>query len=774
MLESQMNWKFTYKQNEALGESTENFDLIDQLLRNRGLTEEKEIKQFLNPQLTDLHKPELMSGLAESKQRIEEAIEQGESILVFGDYDADGVTATTILVETLNELGAMCDFYIPNRFTEGYGPNSEAFRQAKSQGFSLVITVDTGIAALEAAETAKEIGLDLIITDHHEVQEELPIAYAIVHPKVSDNYPFKELAGVGVAFKLAHYLLGYFPTQFLDLVAIGTIADLVPLVDENRILVKHGLDVISTTDRPGLQALKEVASIKGDVDEQHVGFGLAPRLNAVGRLESAYPAVQLLLTRDQEEAQVLATEINLINQERQEIVSETVEEAIAIVDQTQDVNHSVIVVAKEGWNEGVLGIVASRLVRIYQRPTICLTLKPEENIAKGSGRSIAAFDLFANGMEIQDQMIRFGGHAQAIGMTTQLEQVDQLRVSLNDLASQKLKPEDFKEQLNIELALDIDQLAIKTVTQINQLAPFGMANPKPYFLLKGQPKELKQIGAKKNHLKFSLEQDEGKLSSIGFGIGDYLAKISPNDELEVVGELQINEWNGTRSLQLLVKDLQVTDRQLFDYRGSKFWRNQLMHLDDRKYLAVAFQTQLEDTTLKITTPDKIDEEQLADITDLILIDLPTELSELSQLLSKIKPNKIYTCYNLEGQKDWTAFPSRDDFKWFYGFLLKQKTYHHKRDQKQVANHRGWRVEKIEFILNVFYELKFVKIDNDIISLNDTVEKRQLADSNFYQKGLRQKEKQELLYYSNYQQLKTWLMKQIEQDASIKEEEVDGL
>lgn len=769
MLESQMSWNFTYKQSEA-----EELDLIDQLLRNRGLTEANAIKQFLNPQLASIHQPELLAGLVESKQRIEQAIEQGESILVFGDYDADGVTATTILVEALNELGAMCDYYIPNRFTEGYGPNSEAFRQAKNQGFSLIITVDTGIAAFEAAETAKELGLDLIITDHHEVQEELPVAHAIVHPKVSDDYPFKELAGVGVAFKLAHFLLGYFPTQFLDLVAIGTIADLVPLIDENRILVKHGLDHLSKTDRPGLRALKEVASINGEVDEQHVGFAIAPRLNAVGRLESAYPAVQLLLTRDPEEAQSLATEINLINQERQEIVSQIAEEAITIVEQTKDINHSVIIVAKEGWNEGVLGIVASKLVRTYQRPAICLTLKPDEGIAKGSGRSIAAFDLFENGMEIHEQMIRFGGHAQAIGLTTEIDQVDQLRRSFNQLASQKLKPEDFKEQLEVELSLNIEQLSLETVNQINQLSPFGMANPKPYFHLTGQPQELKQIGAKKNHLKFALEQDNQKLSSIAFGLGDYLPRISPNDELEVVGELQINEWNGTRSLQLLVKDLQVKDRQLFDYRGSKFWHNQLQHLNDQDYLCLSFQKQLLETNLKVTPLDQLDLENLEQVTDLVLIDLPNELNELSQILSKIKPNNIYTCYNLDGQKDWTAFPSRDDFKWFYGFLMKRKKYNHQLEQKQVANYRGWSHEKIEFILNVFYELKFVKIDNEVFSLNDSVEKRQLTESNFYQKGLRQKEKQDLLYYSNYQQLKTWLMEQIEQDARVKEEEVDGL
>ena len=764
MLQSRMNWNFTYEEEGSESQSSNELSLVDQLLLNRGITDAEEIKQFLNPEITDLHQPDLLAGLKESKERIDRAIEQGESILVFGDYDADGVTATTLLVETLNELGAMCDYYIPNRFDEGYGPNPKAFQQAKQQGFDVIITVDTGIAAVESANVAKELGIDLIITDHHEAQGELPDAYAIIHPKQSPDYPFKDLAGVGVAFKLAEYLLGYFPKQFLDLVAIGTVADLVPLVNENRILVKFGLEVLDQSTRPGLNALKEVAAIKGVVTEQDIGFGIGPRLNAVGRLGSAYPAVELLLTEDVEEGQTLATEIDLINQERQEIVNQISEEAIEIVEQTKDANQSVIVVAKEGWNEGVLGIVASKLVRTYQRPAICLTIKPDEQLAKGSGRSIPAFDLFANGLEIQDQLIKFGGHAQAIGMTLNSDRVDQVRDSLNQLAMEKLKPEDYKEQINIELPLDISDLELKTVTEIDKLAPFGMKNPQPNFYFSGNPQDLKQIGAQKNHLKFTLENQSDKLVAIGFGFGDQINRISSHDDLEVVGQLQINEWNGNRTLQLMVKDFRIESRQLFDYRGSKFWHNQLHHLKNDSHLFISFQNKQTITDYDVTLIADLDLEAVGDVTHLVLIDLPNKLSDLADLLSAVKPSNIYTCYNLVGEKDWTAFPSRDDFKWFYGYLLKKETYHHKRDQKRVCHDRGWRVEKIEFIINVFYELKFVKIEKDLISLNQQVEKQQLSESKFYQKGLEQKEIQEKLYYSNYQQLKTWLMDYLETEV----------
>ncbi|WP_440895961.1 single-stranded-DNA-specific exonuclease RecJ [Amphibacillus sp. Q70] len=774
MLQNQMNWNFTYEDNQTMKHADTQLDIVNQLLQNRGFTDPHELNQFLNPKLDDLNDPNLLDGLEDSKARIQLAIEQGESILVFGDYDADGVTATTLLVETLHELGAMCDYYIPNRFTEGYGPNPQAFREAKRQGFDLIITVDTGIAAFESAEVAKELGLDLIITDHHEVQAECPEAYAIIHPKTSKDYPFKELAGVGVAFKMAQYLLGYFPTQFLDLVAIGTVADLVPLIDENRILVKFGLEALSNSSRPGISALKEVAAIKGVIDEQDVGFAIGPRLNAAGRLESAYPAVELLLTRDIEEGSRLATEIDLINQERQQLVNHMVEEALELVKQNEKDNQSVIVVAKEGWNEGVLGIVASKLVRTFQRPAICLTLKSDDQIAKGSGRSIAAFDLFGNGMEINDLFIQFGGHAQAVGMTLAIEQVDTLRQSLNQLANQELQPEDYKEQLNLELYLELQYLNLETIKKIDQLAPFGMANPKPLFYLKGSPSDIKQIGTNKNHLKFILEQNGAKLSSVGFGLGDRVDRMTTNDDLEVVGHLQINEWNGTRSPQLLVKDLRIMDRQLFDYRGSKFWLKHVQHLMTKNYLCVSFQKINSIGDLEITPVEQIQEHDMNQTTDLLLVDLPDQLSKLATLLSTVKPHNIYTCYSLEKQTEWSALPTRDDFKWFYGFLMKHGKYDHRREQKQVTNHKGWNNKKVEFIINVFYELKFVKIEDGVVFLNEQVKKRDLSESTFYQKGLKQREIQEVLYYSNYQQLKSWLMNQVEQAVSLEEEEVYGL
>lgn len=361
MLESKTKWEFLNEPNESI-QLSDYSPITAQLLTQRGIMTDETAKQFINPDLAALNSPEALSMIDKAALRVHQAIADQEKILVFGDYDADGVSSTALLLKVLQELNASCDFYIPNRFTEGYGPNEAAFKVAAEQGVKVIITVDTGIAAIHEAEVAKELGIDLIITDHHELQDELPDAYATINPKCSPDYPFQELAGVGVAFKFAERLLGYFPEHLLDFVAIGTIADLVPLVDENRVLAYFGLQKLTTTTNIGLRALKKLCKIEGNVTEENVGFLLGPRINAVGRLQDASLAVELLMTGDAGEATEIAEMIQTINEERQQIVSTIVEEAEQMINFSGE--KSVIMVAKEGWNEGVLGIVASRLVQI--------------------------------------------------------------------------------------------------------------------------------------------------------------------------------------------------------------------------------------------------------------------------------------------------------------------------------------------------------------------------------------------------------------------------
>ncbi|WP_112181451.1 MULTISPECIES: single-stranded-DNA-specific exonuclease RecJ [Paraliobacillus] len=778
MLQSQTKWNFTYKQHAAISEELASLNvspMIKGMLAKREISTIEEAETFLNPNLKDLHDPSLLNDMEKTKQRIDQAIEQGESILVFGDYDADGVSATAVLIEALREAGAMCDYYIPNRFTEGYGPNEQAFRDAKKQGFQLIITVDTGIAAIEPAFVAKEIGIDLIITDHHEVQESLPEAYAIVHPKCSESYPFKELAGVGVAFKLAEHILGYFPTQLLDLVVIGTIADLVPLVGENRILAYHGLKAISQSNRPGIDALKQTCSIQGDMTEEDIGFLIGPRINAVGRLQTAYPAVELLLTKDQEEAQEIATQINQLNQERQQIVKEIAKEAIMMVESTPDENRNVIVVAKEGWNQGVLGIVASKLVRTFQRPAIVLTIQPEEGYAKGSARSIQAFDLFKNGMQIKDQFLRFGGHSQAAGMTLLQENVDKIRHSLNQLAEEQLQPEDYKEQLDIEDSIEINSIDIGLVNELNKIAPFGMGNPKPLFHLKDKPNELRQIGSEKNHLKVSFRSDSVQLAGVGFGMGALYHSISEHTEIEAVGFLQINEWNGKKSPQLMIQDLAVNEWQLFDYRGSKLWSKKLEHLDKNKTIMLSFETKEAEHKVEGTyaTFEELrilaKEQDVTTFKNIVLLDLPNQLEQLEEVFSLLSPQNIFACYHIEEEHFLQSFPTRDEFKWFYGMLLKREQFNRKTELDILSKSKGWKTNKIEFIIKVFSELEFVKMTDGVIYPNKQVRKRDLTESNAYQQSIKQAEMEKVLYYSSYRELKTWMDSQMEHTSSVEEE-----
>ncbi|WP_226037008.1 single-stranded-DNA-specific exonuclease RecJ [Aquibacillus saliphilus] len=781
MIQSQAKWKFTYSNDDQahFEHQLPISSLTERLLIQRGISSEEQAQRFLTPELTQLLDPFLLNDMEKAVTRVKQAIEQGESILVFGDYDADGVSSTTVMIEALQELGAICDYYIPNRFTEGYGPNKQAFRQAYKQGYTLIITVDNGIAAVKEAEIAKQLGIDLIITDHHEVQEVLPDAMAIIHPKCSPDYTFDELAGVGVAFKFAEALLGYFPNQLLDLVAIGTIADLVPLVNENRILAHFGLKALTSSKRSGITALKQTCNIEGTVTEEHIGFLIGPRLNAVGRLQDADAAVDLLLTKDPNHANELVQFIDQLNQERKKIVTEISNEAEAIVEADETgTNDNVIVVASEGWNEGVLGIVASKLVRKYDRPTIVLSINKEKMTAKGSARSISGFDLFSNCMQIREDFIHFGGHAQAAGMTLTEENISVIRTKLNNLASEQLTPDDFKQTLIIDNTVQIEELDVSLISELDKLAPFGMGNPKPLFHIHAVPNEVRQIGNQKNHLKMSIKQSQSQLDSIGFGMGDLYSKISPNAEMDIVGQLEINEWNGKRKVQMLVKDLAITESQLFDHRGSKHWQKQLIPLLGDQSVFVSFQKMDEGLPPEINHIQIHGQSdttyQLTKVEDLILLDLPDTLEQLTTLIESTRPNRIYACYHVNEGHYFNSVPTRDDFKWFYGMLLKRKEFNLSIDTPKLVKHKGWKAEKIKFITQVFFELEFVKIENGILKPSPKPSKKDLTESPIYQQKLTQLEIETTLYYSNYKELDQWFKSKMNEVVSPKEEVTHGL
>ncbi|THE15336.1 single-stranded-DNA-specific exonuclease RecJ [Bacillus timonensis] len=768
MLQSKTRWKVNeYNQIDTnlLVKELQVTPLVASLLVNRGLTTIESAREFLEPEQLDFHDPFLLDQMDIAIERMMKAIENGERILVFGDYDADGVSSTTVMVTSLKEKGALVDFYIPNRFTEGYGPNEAAFRWAKSEGFSLIITVDTGISAIHEAEVAKEIGIDLIITDHHEVGPELPVATAIIHPKKPNSqYPFKELAGVGVAFKVAHALRGEVPIDLLDVAVIGTIADLVPLHGENRLLAKKGIRALQNTERPGLKALLKKAKIENnDISEETVGFAIGPRINAVGRLQSADPAVDLLMTNDPEEALYIADEIDELNKERQQLVNQMTQEAIREVEENYPpASNSVLVIAREGWNSGVIGIVASRLVDRFYRPTIVLSIDSEKGLAKGSARSIAGFNLYESLSTCRDILPHFGGHPMAAGMTLKVDDVNDLRNRLNVIANEVLSPEDFQPVTTVDAICSIQDISLESINEMNKLAPYGMGNPKPIVQINDVGvNTLRRIGADQSHLKVVLQDEPHTLDGIGFGLGYTCDGISPLSKVSVIGELSINEWNNSRKPQMMLQDIAVNEWQLFDIRGMRDFSSYLKKIRDDNLHLIAFSKltidKLQLSNLEFSIVSSLEEASnlQLDSKHVVLLDLPEEAEWIEALFETSFPNRIYTLFFHEQDHFFSTIPTREHFKWFYAFLAKKGPFDMNRYAHELAKYRGWSTETIDFMSQVFFDLDFVKINNGFISLSNQAKKRDLTESRTYQLKASRIELEKQLLYSSYQQLKHW-------------------
>ncbi|EIT85309.1 ssDNA-binding protein [Fictibacillus macauensis ZFHKF-1] len=769
MLKPKSRWKMTSPDSEKVTELASSLNistLVASLFISRGMETKESAERFLQNNSNDFYDPFLLDGMQETIERLERAIARQEKILVFGDYDADGVSSTSVMIYALREAGALFDYYIPNRFTEGYGPNEPALRWAKEEGFSLVITVDTGISAVHEAAVAKEIELDFIVTDHHEPPPVLPDAYSIVNPKKPGcSYPFKGLAGVGVAFKVAHALLRQPPLHLLDIACIGTIADLVPLVDENRILAKEGIKALQRTTKKGLRALLTVAGIADEVlTAEHVGFAIGPRVNAAGRLDSAVPAVELFITEDDAEATRLAQDIDTLNKTRQGIVAEITEEAIAEVE-AQDPRHesTVLVVAKEGWNAGVIGIVASRLVEKYYRPTIVLSIDASTGLAKGSARSIEGFDMFENLSSNRDILPHFGGHPMAAGMTLQAHDVDELRTRLQKQAQAQLTAEDFLPVTRIDVDCSLADVTLSTIEEMNTLAPFGVGNPAPRVRLQNVSiSEMKKIGTQANHLKMTLSDGRAKLDAIGFQKGVLFEEVTFQAPVSVIGELSINEWNGYRKPQLMLQDMRVDQWQLFDLRGIKNVQDKLAMLPKQQTLFLAFHEETKSLPLFASIADAIivlqDRKEPLSVEGyyVVFLDAPTTREELFHLIEGQVPERTYVVFYNENEPFFSSVPSREQFRWYYGFLHKRRTFAMKKHGEELARLKGWTKESIPFMSQVFSELEFVTIEDGVITIHDRPEKKDLTHSTTYRNTVEQREVENQLIYSSYQELKNSL------------------
>lgn len=538
--------------------------VLARILLNRGIANIETARRFLKPELSHLHDPFLLAGMQDAVERIAAAITNKEKILIYGDYDVDGTTATSMLLLFFRNLGQDVGFYIPDRLLEGYGLSEKGMVFAKENGLDLIITVDCGITAVDEVKLANEFGIDVIICDHHQPAQDLPPAMAILNPKREDcTYPFKELAGVGVAFKLLQALQRHLALdestvmRFLGLVSIGSSADIVPLVDENRVIVKHGLQSLSEPKSIGLEALIDSSGLSDrEIGTGQVVFVLAPRINAVGRMGDAGRAVRLLTSDNKQQAKNIATILESENRHRKSIDEETFSQAFEIIE--SDFNpgeESFFVLHKQGWHPGVIGIVASRLVEKFYRPTLMIATD-EKGLGRGSARSIAGFNIYEALKECEDLMVNFGGHKYAAGLTIEIENIPLLREKLSQIAAKQLTDDMLKPKLSIDSEIRFHEIDGQLIKLINRMAPFGPQNMRPLFLSKG----LHVVGTPsvvgRNHLKLKVRQDGVIMDAIGFDLGEKIYRISPGEQdVEMVYIIDENEYKGRKTIQLRVKDL---------------------------------------------------------------------------------------------------------------------------------------------------------------------------------------------------------------------------
>ncbi len=536
---------------------------IAELLAIRGIDTYDDAKLFFRPTIDRLHDPFLMKDMDIAAERLALAIRNSEKVLVYGDYDVDGTTATSCIYLFLKEFGVDVDFYIPHRFKEGYGINPEGIKYAEDTGAHLIVSVDCGITAIEEAKAAKEKGIDLIICDHHTVGDEIPDALAVLDPKRPDcSYPFDGLSGAGVGFKLVQGTLRKLGLpeknsyKFLDLIAISIASDIVPIIDENRILMKAGLQMLRSHPRIGLKALLNLIRMPlEDLTTNKIVFSVGPRINAAGRMGDATTAVKLMISETEAEARGLAYELESINMKRRDTDSQTMEEALAMIEEEMDMDQtSVMVLYHKDWHLGVIGIVASRLVDLYHRPAIMLS--NVDGLIKGSARSIRGFNIYNAIKQCEDLVEQFGGHEFAAGLTLKEGKLTEFRRRMNEIAYLDLSDSDFDPELIVDARLDLSDVDMKFWKLLHQFEPFGPSNLRPVFVSEG----VRVVGIPtivgNGHLKMKVRQnDSGVFDVIGFNMHEYLPAVRSGDPFDVAYVLEENNWNGRRTLQMRLKDI---------------------------------------------------------------------------------------------------------------------------------------------------------------------------------------------------------------------------
>lgn len=795
MLYSQYRWSTPDIEPEAaagLSQALSVSPLVARLLVGRGVLTEAEAERFLHPDLSQMHDPYLLHGMDKAVPRIQQALERGEHILIYGDYDADGVSSTSLMIHLMRHLGASYDIYIPHRSNEGYGLHNHALDWAHQQGVTLIITVDTGISAVEQIAYASSLGMEVIVTDHHEPPEVLPEAYALINPKLPQcSYPFKGLAGAGVALKLAQALIGEVPREWMEIASIGTVADLMPLEGENRVIVSYGVESMRDTRLPGVSALLEISGVKQEqVTSVNIAFAMAPRINASGRLDHAGRAVSLLTTDNLDEAHMLAGQLDLLNRERQQVVESIVQEAVAMLEhkiQSQGSVPHVILLAGEGWNVGVVGIVASKLLERYYRPTLILGIDPETGMCKGSARSIDGLDIYEALTACKHTLDHYGGHPAAAGMTLHRDQLVELERGLNDYAAGVLKEEDFIPRRLADDNCLISDVPLKVIQEIDRLQPFGMSNPSPRFVLnKVTIKETRTMGREKRHLKLVLEQEGWQLEAVAFGKGALADFLLPGTVIDAMGELSINEWNGTRKPQFMLHDLAVSEAQVFDLRGSadplngmkQFMRTFEVHLRYtsgsigvivRQETNVSMGNSLYEPCLWVydrkvgllprnAAAQHYGQEQVRTLFVFDTPETPEQLDAMLKLFSGAE-NIILLHGSGHNRRDRLQMPSRELFKRMYVLVSKwgAEPVGEQEITPVLSRQCSCSVRMITMMLDVFEELGFIHRRDGNIEFVANPPKRDLATSRNYRAIESMAETEQVMLDAPTSQLTQWMI-----------------
>ena len=563
----------------ALADSLKISPVCARLLINRGYTDPISAQAFLEKTDSELYDPYLLCDMDKAVRRTEEALKSGEKITIYGDYDVDGVTSVSIMYMYLHEHGANVDYYIPARENEGYGLNFSAIDSIAKSGTTLIITVDTGITATEDVKYAKSIGVDIIITDHHQCRSDIPLAEAVVNPKRPDcEYPFKELSGVGVAFKLICALelssknngsydksvINDMCKQYIDLVTIGTIADVMPLVGENRIIVSSGLKMLQNTQKIGIRALFKATGIDYDnpkkITSSFIGYTIAPRINAVGRIGNAGRAVQLFLAESPKVADIIADELCNTNRRRQELENEIFLEAVSQIEKEHNIsNENVIVLSSDHWHHGVIGIVASRLTERYNLPSVLISFEGDEVIGKGSARSVKGLNLASALAACSDTLCKYGGHELAAGLTVEKDKLNEFKKKLSEYTKEHLDRDESIQKTVIDAEIESDEINEDTVRAVSRLDPFGAGNATPLFIFKNAMILQVLPLSMGKHSKLILTRDGESFTTLFFGANIAELGFSQGDEVDILCGIDINEFRGMKSIQLIARDIDYSD-----------------------------------------------------------------------------------------------------------------------------------------------------------------------------------------------------------------------